>query len=85
MNVCETRFANDHRLTTDDYQPTTDARKGYNSRVNSPAPPKPASDNKHQHHHSIYAAEATGLLIMAVLLLVLTIIRYWRYIPWSAR
>ncbi len=33
----------------------------------------------------MYAAEATGLLLMAVLLLVLTIIRYWRYIPWSAR
>jgi hypothetical protein len=53
--------------------------------VNSPAPPKPTSDNKHQHRHSIYAAEATGLLVMAVLLLVLTIVRYWRYIPWSAR
>jgi len=57
--------------------------------VNSSAPPKPTSDNqqsnKHQHRHPIYAAEATGLLVMAVLLLVLTIIRYWRYIPWSAR
>ena len=84
MNVCETRFANDHRLTTSDYRPTThDPPKGYNSAVNSPAPPKPESDNKHR--HSIYAAEATGLLVIAVLLLVLTIIRYWRYIPWSAR
>jgi hypothetical protein len=50
---------------------------------------KPVADNKrqdnqHRHRHSIYAAEATGLLLMAVLLLVLTIIRYWRYIPWSA-
>jgi len=53
--------------------------------VNSPTTPKPASDNKDQHRHSIYAAEATGLLVIAVLLLVLTIIRYWRYIPWSAR
>jgi hypothetical protein len=53
--------------------------------VNAPVPPKPVAENKHQHHHSIYAAEATGLLLMAVLLLVLTIIRYWRYIPWSAR
>jgi len=51
--------------------------------VNSPAARKPESDNKHR--HSIYAAEATGLLVIAVLLLVLTIIRYWRYIPWSAR
>ncbi|HMB83941.1 MAG TPA: hypothetical protein VKI40_07835 [Terriglobales bacterium] len=53
--------------------------------MDAPVPPKPAADNKHQHRHSIYAAEATGLLLMAVLLLVLTIIRYWRYIPWSAR
>jgi hypothetical protein len=57
--------------------------------VNSSAPPKSASDdqreNKNQHRHPIYAAEATGLLVMAVLLLVLTIIRYWRCIPWSAR
>jgi len=74
----QTFFANDQRLTTND-------RKGYNSGVNAPTPPKPAADNKHQHHHSIYAAEATGLLLMAVLLLILTIIRYWRYIPWSAR
>jgi hypothetical protein len=58
--------------------------------VNAPVPPKPVADNehqgdKHQHRHSIYAAEATGLLLMAVLLLVLTIIRYWQYISWSAR
>ena len=81
MNISETRPANDHRLTTNDYQHT----KGYNTCVNSPAPPKPASDHKDQHRHSIYAAEATGLLVIAVVLLVLTIIRYWRYIPWSAR
>jgi hypothetical protein len=83
-----------------DYRLTTNDRNSYNSRVNTPVPPKPAADNErrnndrrgnehpdnqHQHRHSIYAAEATGLLVMAVLLLVLTIIRYWRYIPWSAR
>jgi len=57
--------------------------------VNAPVPQKPAADphqdSPHHHHHAIYAAEATGLLLMAVLLLVLTIIRYWRYIPWNAR
>jgi hypothetical protein len=58
--------------------------------VNAPVPSKPAAhdahqDTKHQHRHSIYAAEATGLLLMAVLLLILTLIRYWRDIPWSAR
>jgi hypothetical protein len=79
--------------TTDDRRLTTE--KGYNSGVNAPAPSKPAVDNehsdekhadhKHKRHHAIYAAEATGLLLMAILLLILTIIRYWRYIPWSAR
>ena len=68
--------------------------------MNAPAPFKPVvdhepqdhepqdhedRDNQHQHRHSIYAAEATGLLLMAVLLLVLTLIRYWRDIPWGAR
>jgi hypothetical protein len=57
----------------------------YNVAVATPAPHKPTADDKHQHHHSIYAAEATGLLLMAVLLLILTIIHYWRYIPWSVR
>ena len=31
------------------------------------------------------AAEATGLLVMAVLLLILILLRYGSYIPWSAR
>jgi hypothetical protein len=53
--------------------------------VATPAPHKPAADDKHRHRHPIYAAEATGLLLMAVLLLILTIIRYWSYISWSAR
>jgi hypothetical protein len=85
---------------TIDHRPTTNDRKGYNSAVNAPAPFKPVvdhepqdhepqdhedRDNQHQHRHSIYAAEATGLLLMAVLLLVLTLIRYWRDIPWGAR
>jgi hypothetical protein len=81
-------FANDQRPTTDDQRPTTE--KSYNIGVNAPVRPKPAADHEHRdsphhHHHAIYAAEATGLLLMAVLLLVLIIIRYWRYIPWSAR
>jgi hypothetical protein len=46
-------------------------------------PTKPAADpvanDKHRHHHAAYAAEASGLLVIAVL------IRYWPYIRWSAR
>jgi hypothetical protein len=75
-------FTNDLRFSANE--------KDYNSGVNAPVPSKPVADNeqqnnKHQHRHSIYAAEATGLLLMAVLLLILTLIRYWRDIPWSAR
>lgn len=51
----------------------------------TPAPQKQLPDEKHRHRHPIYAAEATGLLVMAVLLLVLIVIRYWSYISWSAR
>jgi hypothetical protein len=76
INVCESPFPEDQRQS-----------KGYNSRVNAPEPSKPVADAKHEHHHrhAAYAAEATGLLFMAVLLLVIIIIRYWRFIPWSAR
>jgi hypothetical protein len=33
----------------------------------------------------IFAREATGLIIVAILLMVLTLVRYWRYIPWNWR
>jgi len=33
----------------------------------------------------IYSAEATGLLIIGLMILALTLIRYWHYINWSAR
>jgi hypothetical protein len=59
--------------------------KRYNSAVNSTVPTKPGSVDKHERRRSIYAAEATGLLVMAILLLLLIVIRYWRDIPWSAR
>jgi hypothetical protein len=65
-------------------------RKGYNSAVNAPAPFQPFADNEHQankrqHRHSIYAADATNLLFMGVLLPIFTLIRYRRDIPWGAR
>jgi hypothetical protein len=40
----------------------------------------------HQHYrHAVYASETTGLVLIAALLLVLTLIRYWHYIHWSLR
>lgn len=35
--------------------------------------------------HAIYATETSGLLLIALLLLVLTVIRYWHAIHWSLR
>jgi len=62
----------------------------YNSCVAAPVPSKvepakPDAGDKHRHHHTAYAAEASGLLVIAILLLILVLIRYWPYIPWSAR
>jgi hypothetical protein len=54
----------------------------------------PASGAKRQpeshppeHHRTpqIYTLEATGLLVIAALILILTVVRYWHHIPWSAR
>jgi hypothetical protein len=42
------------------------------------------SDHKHR-RHAIYATETSGLLLIAFLLLVLTLIRYWHAIHWSMR
>jgi hypothetical protein len=53
--------------------------------VAAPAPSKPVAEDKHRHRHSLYAAEASGLLVIAVLLLILSLVRYWQYINWGAR
>ena len=39
---------------------------------------------KHR-RHAAYAAETSGLLLIAFLLLLLTLIRYWHAIHWSLR
>jgi len=44
---------------------------------------KDESDKPQQ--HAVYASEAAGLLLIALVLLVLTLIRYWRVIHWSWR
>jgi len=52
----------------------------YNMRV-------PAPDNSARKHrrHAVYASETTGLLLIAFLLLILTLVRYWHEIHWSLR
>jgi hypothetical protein len=46
----------------------------------------PQHDHSRKHHrHAIYATETTGLLLIAFLLLILTVLRYWHDIHWSLR
>jgi hypothetical protein len=43
-------------------------------------------DSAHeQRRHTAYATETSGLLLVAFLLLVLTLVRYWHVIHWSVR
>ena len=47
---------------------------------------KSEQEEAHRHHrHAVYASETTGLLLIAVVLLVLTLVRYWHEIHWSLR
>jgi hypothetical protein len=50
----------------------------------SPAQPKSQLDHRHASHH-VYALETTGLLIIAVTLLGITLVRFWQAIHWSWR
>jgi hypothetical protein len=50
--------------------------------VNAPEPPD--SSSKHR-RHAVYASETTGLLLIAFMLLILTLVRYWHEIHWSLR
>jgi hypothetical protein len=49
--------------------------RGYNKVVVPANSDKPRSEPVHRHH--VYAMETTGLLIIAVVLLVLILLRYW--------
>jgi len=45
--------------------------------------PQHKDDSLKHHRHAVYASETTGLLLIAFLLLVLTLIRYWHDIHLS--
>jgi len=62
---------------------TNKQRRRYNTAVLTI---KSGQDAAARHHrHAVYASETTGLLLVAVVLLVLTLIRYGHQIPWSLR
>ncbi len=44
-----------------------------------------AASSEHHRTPQIYTLEATGLLLIAGLILILTLVRYWHHIAWSAR
>jgi hypothetical protein len=48
-------------------------------------PSDPQPDSSKPRRHAVYATEAVGLLLIALVLLVLTLIRYWHVIHWSWR
>ncbi|MGD0570959.1 MAG: hypothetical protein ABSA78_21370 [Candidatus Sulfotelmatobacter sp.] len=43
------------------------------------------NDSRRHPRRAIYATETFGLLLIAFLLLVLTLVRYWHAIHWSVR
>ena len=49
------------------------------------APTEHRSTPEKRHRHAAYASETAGLLLIAFLILVLTIVRYWHAIHWSLR
>jgi hypothetical protein len=59
----------------------------YNVRVATIVPPRPPRPSRlaDAARARMHKLQATGLLIIAVLVLLLTLIRYWHNIPWSAR
>jgi hypothetical protein len=47
--------------------------------------PTTQRDSHKQHRSAVYTSETTGLVLIALVLLVLTLIRYWHHIHWSLR
>ncbi len=59
---------------------------GYVRRYNIRVPdPKTPDDSRKHRRYAVYASETTGLLLIALMLLVLTLVRYWHEIHWSLR
>jgi hypothetical protein len=48
---------------------------------------KQSPQTPHERHPvpEVYTLETTGLLVIAALILILTLVRYWHHIPWTAR
>jgi hypothetical protein len=64
---------------------------GYNGRMpaarprrqnQKPSAYRPASD---RHSTDIHTSETTGLIVIALIILILTLVRYWRFMNWGWR
>jgi hypothetical protein len=53
--------------------------------IEPPEDPGTESRARNESRYRIYRAETVGLLLIAAVLLVITLIRYWHHINWSAR
>jgi hypothetical protein len=61
----------------------SDTPEGYNILI-PVSDPTPKDDHDHN-RHGVYASETTGLLLIALVLLILTLIRSWHDIHWGWR
>jgi hypothetical protein len=61
--------------------------KSYNGAVPAAGPKRQPEPSPAEPHRTpqVYTLEATGLLVIALLILILTLARHWHHIPWSAR
>ena len=59
----------------------------YNVAMPAAGPKRQPEQTPTEHHRvpQVYTLEATGLLVIAVLILILALVRYWHHIPWSWR
>jgi hypothetical protein len=54
-------------------------------RYNHCVPGTPSQDDRKHQRPAVYASEATGLLVIAFVLLILIVVRCWHDIHWSLR
>ncbi len=59
----------------------------YNVFMSAAAPKRQPGKRPSSRHSAqqVYATETTGLLIIALLILIVTLARYWHFVHWSLR
>jgi len=59
----------------------------YNASMSAAGPKRQPAKKAQRHHPAphIYTAETTGLLVIALLILIIMLARYWHFVHWSLR